>query len=569
MCGIFFWLNIDENVSIDKLRQLANHNDKRGPETFNDYKDNHVYMAFHRLAINGCDEISNQPLTLENRYMMIGNGEIFNFKELAEEFGVCLQTNSDMEIVLHLYKKFGPEFIHRLNGEFAMVIYDMKERSIMISRDRFGIRPLYHYVNSNGHQVFSSTLLSLPLFHEVNQVSYILSPISQLSPATYTLFSFDDLTSKYIRRETKLYYRYPELHNRIIYYPNKRVYDSLYSAVKCRVLTSDRKIGALLSGGLDSSLVSAMAQRILSEHNLPKLHTFSIGMPESEDLKFSKQVADHIGSVHHQIEMSENDFFKAIPHVIKDIESYDTTTVRASVGNWLIGKYIREHTDIKVVLNGDGSDELMGGYLYFHKSPDADEFDKECKRLLNQIHFFDVLRSDRSISSHGLEARTPFLDVNYVNTFLNLAPNHRFDPNLMRQNGKMTQYIEKYILRKAVDELGNNLLPASVLWRKKEAFSDGVSSQNRSWYEIIQEMIHNQLENNPELASKLAHLKTPQHLDCDTLEKKYYYLHFQMHYPECDNIIPHYWMPKYVDNCSDASARTLDLYNTENRLMVE
>ena len=229
--------------------------------------------------------------------------------------------------------------------------------------------------------------------------------------------------------------------------------------------------------------------------------------------------------------------------VIKAIERYDTTTVRASVGNWLISKYIRENSDAKVVFNGDGSDEVTGGYMYFHLAENALEFDHECKRLLKDICYFDVLRSDRSISSHGLEARTPFLDKNFVQMYLSIPAETRF------LEMKRTK-IEKYLLREAFDK--TNLLPDNVLWRTKEAFSDGVSTQKESWFETIQNFAKEKYKD--------------MNIDGPTAEKYWYRELFNQYYPNCKNVIPYMWMPKFVD-ATDASARTLDIYKTKNEIL--
>jgi asparagine synthase (glutamine-hydrolysing) len=226
--------------------------------------------------------------------------------------------------------------------------------------------------------------------------------------------------------------------------------------------------------------------------------------------------------------------------VIQDIESYDTTTVRASVGNWNVGKYIREHSDAKVVLNGDGADELMGGYMYFSACPDVSEFDQECRRLLDHIHEFDVLRSDKSIASHGLEPRTPYLDKAFVNAYLSLPPESRFH----RPQGK----IEKCVIRNIIQTFHPELLPADILYRRKEAFSDGVSSLQKSWYQIIQ-------ENAPPLDPEVVYTHNPP----TTGEQQYYRSLFQKDYKDCDALIPYFWMPRYV-KATDASARTLSQY---------
>lgn len=250
---------------------------------------------------------------------------------------------------------------------------------------------------------------------------------------------------------------------------------ALEEAVEKRLMT-ERPIAALLSGGLDSSLIAAIVQRKLKDRGLPSLKTFSIGFEGSEDLRYARLVADYIGSEHTEIVSTPEAFWDAIPDVIGDIESYDITTVRASVGNYLIGKYIKQNTDCKVVFNGDGSDEIFGGYKYFYNAPSNEAFELETARLLQDIHQFDVLRSDRSMSSHGLEARTPFLDRQFVGIARSICTEWR-RPSPSR--------IEKWILREAFRD--SQYLPNEILLRKKEAFSDGVSGESKSWYTICLE----------------------------------------------------------------------------------
>ena len=276
------------------------------------------------------------------------------------------------------------------------------------------------------------------------------------------------------------------------------------------------------------------------------MNNLSIGLKGSEDLKYAQLVADHIGSKHTTIEVSEDEFFDAIPDVIRDIESYDTTTVRASVGNWLIGKYISENSNAKVIFNGDGADELMGGYLYFHKAPNATEFDCECKRLLKEIYTFDVLRSDKCISSHGLEPRTPFLDRGWVQYYLSIPSHIRFHIN---PTAPELNNCEKFLTRMSIARQYPALLPDEVLWRTKEAFSDGVSSLNRSWYEIIQEKIRF-LDIDKSYEHRIYNHNNPT-----TPEQKYYRYIFEKNFKGNGNIIPRFWMPNYV-NATDASART-------------
>ena len=301
--------------------------------------------------------------------------------------------------------------------------------------------------------------------------------------------------------------------------------------VKKRVVgTTDRPVACLLSGGLDSSLITALVNKFYAT----ELETYSIGMEGSEDLINAKKVAKHLGTKHTEIILTPQEFWDAIPEVIKAIESYDTTTVRASVGNYLIGKYISEHSDAKVIFNGDGSDEVAGGYLYFLKAPDSYEFDKECRRLLKDIHTFDVLRSDKSISSNGLEPRTPFLDKSFVEMYLNVPLKLR-DPRYDKENPKM----EKYFLRNVVETFAPELLPKEILWRTKEAFSDGVSGNAGSWFEIIKERAQYQITDIKFLQEKINSPITP--------EQKYYRSIFDKNYPNSAHVLPYFWMPKYVN----------------------
>jgi asparagine synthase (glutamine-hydrolysing) len=325
-----------------------------------------------------------------------------------------------------------------------------------------------------------------------------------------------------------------------IYYKNISKY--LTNAVYKRCLATERPIACLLSGGLDSSLITALVDNFYKVNYSPNpLETFSIGLEGSEDLKNAKIVAEYLKTKHTEIIVSEDDMFNAIPEVIYNIESYDTTTVRASIGNYLLGKYIAKHSNAKVIFNGDGSDELLGGYLYMHKCPSDIDFDYETRRLLKDIHLFDVLRSDKCISSNGLEPRTPFLDKNFVNYILSLPISFR--------NHNNEKQIEKFILRNSFSSHnfsnynGDDLLPHEILWRKKEAFSDGVSSAGNSLYQILQNKIAKKL-NYP------ANIHT---------EKYYYKTIFETQFTNRLSILPYYWMPKYTD-AIDPSARTLQFY---------
>ena len=547
MCGIFGLLNSEYSFDIiDKSFLNGRH---RGPETskLNNIFDK-TFFGFHRLAINGLNSISNQPIESNNCYL-ICNGEIYNYKELIKEINYTPKTNSDCEIILQLYIKYGiKQTLNVLDGEFAFAILDLNINKIFYARDPYGVRPLYRFIDNHNFKNtigFASELKCLVKLFNADPVYNNI--VKNVLPGTYTELSYDNYWK--IIKEDVFYHNLTMFHFNDFTESKKNILDKLSEytiyAVRKRVENTDRPVACLLSGGLDSSLVAAIA----SKYYKGTIETYSIGLEGPEDLKYSKLVADHIKSKHTQIVMSKEDFLNSIPNVIYDIESYDTTTVRASVGNWLIGKYIREHSEAKVVLNGDGADELMGGYLYMKKAPDSIEFDKESRRLLSDIHHFDVLRSDKSISSHGLEPRTPFLDRSLVMFYLAISRELRFSTTKDK--------CEKYLMRKAMSNKFPDILPKEVLWRTKEAFSDGVSSKEKSWYLIIQEHIENIVKINKHLAFMME--KQFTHNNPITLEQKYYRYLFELKYTNCGEVIPYFWMPKYV-NATDASARTLDVY---------
>jgi len=535
MCGITALFNAGLYRKEDIIKSF-NNGSVRGPEYTCYNFINDVFIGFHRLAINGLDDKSHQPIKLNRTNIyLICNGEIYNWKKLKEilKDEITYQTNSDCEIILHLYEKYGIKHtLQLLDGVFAFVLLDLENPDCpkaYIARDTYGVRPLFIMENNSDDIIgFSS---EIKMLNDLNK--YNTQTFKQFSPGHLIELNYSANIAKWKIAHSEHFSSSISVTNPFIDSSNvlSMIKKSLISAVEKRVDNTDREIACLLSGGLDSSLITAIVASLLPDSS--KLNTWSIGMEGSEDLAFARQVADHIGTTHHEILLTEQEFLDAVPDVIQAIESYDTTTVRASVGNWLISKFIKEKSNAKVVFNGDGSDELTGGYMYFHLAPNELEFDKECRRLLNDIHYFDVLRSDRSISNHGLEARTPFLDRSFVSSYLSIPPELRFHPK--------HQQPEKYLLRKAFDD--TDLLPKCVLWRTKEAFSDGVSKQTRSWFEIIQDYAKQQVnEQDPKLA-----------------EKKWYKSLFDKFYPHCDNVIPYFWMPKYV-KADDASARTLDVY---------
>jgi asparagine synthase (glutamine-hydrolysing) len=549
MCGIWALLgklaSVD-NKHLDLIRRLS----PRGPEyvTFESI-DEEIHFGFTRLAINGLTPLGNQPFHTSTS-VSICNGEIYNYRDLADTIGIEIPEGASDCIVLNkLFETLTPEdACNAIDGVFALVYYNKETNRVIVARDPFGVRPLFVGITEDGSTIIASEIKSM--------VPYC-KQIEQFQPGSYAIYNGETgnliETNKYHKIKTKNIYGFDEA---------KRVLqNAVIDAVKKRVVVSDRPVGALLSGGLDSSLVAAIASNVLQMHG-HKLQTFSIGMAGSSDLAYARKVADHIKSVHHEIILTPEEFLSAIPTVVQIAETYDITTVRATVGNYLVGKYIKEHTDVKVVLNGDGSDEIGGGYLYFFRAPSDEEFDSDCKRLLSEIHYFDVLRSDRGISSNGLEPRTPFLDKNVVNSWLSADVSFRRPMLSSSSNGagmgagagasasSTTGQMEKFLLRKAFESTG--LLPDEVLWRRKEAFSDGVSPAEKSWYKIIQDHI----ESHTPSTIKIFSHNVPK-----TKEACYYrYLFDSFYGDEYSNIIPFMWLPRWSGETNDPSARTLTIY---------
>ena len=549
MCGIFGILNpgdISQNDIINQYMKGIN----RGPESHKYIHKTSEFIGFHRLAINGLDEESNQPLKIGN-VTLICNGEIYNYKELFRELGVEPITNSDCEVIAHLYIKYGMEYtLQLLDGVFSFALFDYPH--CFVARDHIGIRPLYYVESlddqSKYHYHFASELKCINWFHKRHLMQNQHSTYGQFKPGTYkTWTKRDDDVWTFVKE--KQYFKLIHSPPPSAMYTYENVYDiienHLTNAVQKQCITTDRPIACLLSGGLDSSLITALVQENSQQNNV-LLETYSIGLEGSEDLRHAQIVATYLGTNHTAITVTEEQMLEVIPEVICAIESYDVTTVRASIGNYLLGKYISKNSQAKVIFNGDGSDELFGGYLYMDKCEDSIEFDRETRRLLKYIHTFDVLRSDKCISSHGLEPRTPFLDKYLINAYLSIPIDMRY--NIHKLGGK---HIVRQGFRRVSSKTNKALLPDTVLWRKKEAFSDGVSQMDRSLFTIIQEHI----------------AKKPQYAQYKgvDLEKKYYKDIFEKTYSHMEYILPFYWMPKYTLT-DDPSARTLDHYLSSSKI---
>ncbi len=527
MCGIFAAIDTkkDKKFLFPHYQKIQH----RGPDdsTYREISEK-IHFGFHRLAINGLHPASNQPFFIDGVWL-IANAEIFNYKALAEEYALHLQTDSDCEVLIHLYKKLGlTKMLDLLVGEFAFVLYDIEKDTVFACRDHLGIRGMYMGRDEDGATYFASEAKALSFCSQLKQ----FPPRHIWDSTTGTFSSYYELS-------------FPQ-HSDQSEKTHLREIKTLFTkAVKDRML-SDRKIGCLLSGGLDSSLVSAIVAREALD---PKdIETFSIGMEGSPDLIAAQKVADHIGTTHHSIVFTEQQFLDGLKETVYITGSFDVTTIRASVGHQLVSNWIKENSDVKVLFTGETIDE-MGSYLYFQQAPSAEEFQKEGIRLLQDIHFFDMLRGDRSISSAGLEARVPFADREFVEYFMGI------DPALRMFDG--TEKIEKYLLRKAFED--EDLVPKDVLWRRKNGFSDSVSKKTRSWSTVIQDYVHTLVSNKEfeESKDRYAH-------DRPLTKEGYWYRKvFEQFYGEFDAATPYQWLPRWCGEVTDPSARVLEMYKAD------
>ena len=557
MCGIYGLLGeITENKSPADIFASFQKLKSRGPDRSLIVFNRKCFIGFHRLAIIGLDIDGDQPFHLisgNNTYYLVCNGEIYNFRELIDKYNLNVsKSGSDCAVILPLYKLFNYD-IKRLNreliGEYSFAIIEFENDrflSVQLNTDPLSIRPLFYAVSEDKKSFgFSSLLAGLcDIFKEVKRFDQknILKWIPGQSPAIDSYWE-----------------NVKNLNSSIDSKPSEKdffeVVKILETSVKRRLI-SDRPVGCLLSGGLDSSLVCTIAAKMLSEdYPGKKLHSFSIGMKEGTDIIFARKVAEHVNHLynnieHHIIYFAPQEGLNVIDEVIKSIESYDITTIRASVGQFLLGKFISGNTDIKVILNGDGADEAQMGYLYFYMNPGPVEARDDHYRLLDEIHLFDGLRVDRAISCHGLEARVPFLDREVVDYFRLIPTEWKLPDN---------ERMEKYFIRKAFSEVykSNPVLPEEILWRKKEAFSDGVSGKEKSWFEWVQEYLNTRVTDEEfEREKKLLH---PEIIP-PTKEAFYYMKKFKEFFGNNWKVIPHYWLPKWSGNIQEPSARVLKVY---------
>ena len=507
MCGIVCAFDLKQKAEVvrPKVLEMSKIIRHRGPDWSGIYSNDKAIMAHERLAI--VDPASGkQPLFTEDKSLVLAaNGEIYNHRELRKQFegNYKFQTESDCEVILALYKEKGVHFLDEMNGIFGFAIYDVAKDEYFIARDHMGIIPLYIGWDQNGTFYVASELKALEGY---------CSKI-QLFPPGHYMSSKDGEFVQWYKREWTDYDVVKDNETSI-----EEIKIALEAAVH-RQLMSDVPYGVLLSGGLDSSILSAIAKKFSSKRIesddqqqawYPQLHSFAVGLKDSPDLNAARKAALHIGSVHHEVHFTIQEGMDALRDVIYHLETYDVTTVRASTPMYLLARVIKS-MGIKMVLSGEGADEIFGGYLYFHKAPNARAFHEETVRKLEKLHLYDCLRVNKSLMAWGIEGRVPFLDVEFMQVAMQINPAAK-----MAGDSKM----EKWILRKAFEDF----LPDEIVWRQKEQFSDGVGY---GWIDSLKAKAENLVSD--EQMAKAPHrfpVNTPK-----TKEEYHYRSIFSEHFP--------------------------------------
>ncbi len=507
MCGFVgaFDLNQDLASLRSQILKMAKKIRHRGPDWSGIFCGEKALLAHERLSIVGI-ESGNQPLyNKEKSKVLAVNGEIYNHQEIRNRMkdSYEFQSNSDCEVILALYEEKGIDFFEDLNGIYAFALYDIQNDCYLIGRDHIGIIPLYIGYDDAGQFYVASELKAL---------EGICADIKEFPPGHY-LYSKDGELKQWYTKDWMSYENIKD-NNTDIDVLKKGLEDAVQ-----RQLMSDVPYGVLLSGGLDSSIISAIAKKFAArriENNneteawWPQLHSFAIGLKGAPDLAAAQKVADYIGTVHHEIHFTVEEALDALSDVIYHIETYDVTTVRASTPMYLLARFIKS-MGVKMVLSGEGADEVFGGYLYFHKAPDAKAFHEETVRKLDKLHLYDCLRANKSLAAWGVEGRVPFLDKEFLDIAMRINPKDK-----MCGNGK----IEKHILRQAFE----SYLPASVAWRQKEQFSDGVGY---NWIDTLRKVAEEKISDKQmERAAKRFPINPPM-----TKEEYWYRSMFEEHFP--------------------------------------
>ena len=526
MCSIIGY--IGSHLSEKEVQKYFDRTVSRGPDMTRILNLGNGFLGFHRLAIMGLNENGMQPFSAFGN-SVVCNGELYGFrllKKQLEEKGYEFQSESDCELLLPLYREYGTDMFRMLDAEFALIIYDGAKKQLIAARDPIGIRPLYYGYLKSGEIIFAS---------EAKNLVGLCDRILPFPPGHYYM------DEKFIC--------YRDISKPVALIDDdvetacRKIHDKLEAGIIKR-LDADAPVGFLLSGGLDSSLVCAVAARYLKK----PIKTFSIGMDiDAIDLKYAKQVADYLGAEHTEVIISKEDVLRALPEVVALLGTYDITTIRASIGMYLVCKYIHEHTDLRVLLTGEISDELFG-YKYTDFAPSPEAFQQEAEKRIRELHMYDVLRADRCISVNSLEARVPFGDLDFVEYVMALDPKRK-----VNSYGK-----GKYLLRHAFE---GDYLPYDILMREKAAFSDAVG--------------HSMVDDLKEYAESLytdkqyeARRKKYSYATPFTKESLLYRELFERYYPGQAEMVVDFWMPnKSWEGCNvnDPSARVLTNYGDSGK----
>ncbi|MDD6023151.1 MAG: asparagine synthase B [Oscillospiraceae bacterium] len=526
MCSIIGYCGT--TLSAEEIRPYFDRTLSRGPDMTRILDTGNGFLGFHRLAIMGLHEAGMQPFTL-GKNAVVCNGEIYGFRPLKkklEDQGYTFASDSDCEILLPLYEQYGVEMFRMLDAEFAAILYDGASQKLIAARDPIGIRPLYYGYLDSGEIIFAS---------EAKNLVGLCREIMPFPPGHYYLDG-QFICYRDISKATAVIHDDLET-------ACKNIHDKLVGGIEKR-LDADAPVGFLLSGGLDSSLVCAVAARLSDK----PIKTFSIGMDiDAIDLKYAKQVADYIGADHTEVIITREDVLEALPRVVALLGTYDITTIRASIGMYLVCKYIHENTDLRVILTGEISDEIFG-YKYTDFAPSAEAFQQEAEKRVHELHMYDVLRADRCISVNSLEARVPFGDLDFVEYVMGLDPEMK-----LNRYGK-----GKYLLRHAFE---GDYLPYDILMREKAAFSDAVGHSMVDDLKAYAEETYTDEEF--ELRRKTYDFAAPF-----TKESLLYRELFEEYYPGQAKMVVDFWMPNREwegCNVSDPSARVLANYGDSGK----
>ncbi|XP_078606215.1 asparagine synthetase [glutamine-hydrolyzing]-like [Branchiostoma floridae x Branchiostoma japonicum] len=556
MCGIWALFGSDGNVAEQcSCAQKIAH---RGPDCFrleSVRQFDRCVLGFHRLCIND-GEHGMQPMRVR-RYphlWLCCNGEIYNHKQLREQFEFDCDTDCDCEIIIHLYEKGGVQFAaEQLDGVFAFILLDTKRKQVCFARDTFGVRPLFSVTEGDSVLAVCSEVKGLEGMFKKTKNGDTKAVTKWFPPGCFEVYDM----SKEGRTTLKEHGRFHTIGDmpkyNVLVKPSMTknqdhldVIRLLLEAAVQKRLMSERRIGCLLSGGLDSSLIAALLTKNARKAGITyPIQTYSIGMEGSPDIAAARKVAKHIGSEHHEVGLTPEEALAAVDEIIYCLESFDVVNIRSSVGNYLLARYIQRETDSVVIYSGEGSDEVAQGYIYFNKAPSAEAADAQGRKLLSELYMFDVLRSDRATAAHGLEVRVPFLDHTFTSYYLSLPPELR-----RARNG-----IEKFLLREAFS--GTGLLPDEILWRPKEGFSDGTSTVDNPLHLMLGNFAASKVTDEMMANAKKTYPVNPP----KSKEGYYYRMVFERHFPGKGDLMPTNWTPQWTDS-DDPSARTFSHYKS-------